>query len=128
MMKRLLMVLGSLALVAPTNAADVAVTGIGYHTCADYIVAAQGIPIGSVHIQKDKAGQPYQSEKSLFLEWARGYISGVNEAQPTRQLRMDTTNVLEVSFLNYCNKHPTNEFYFAARNFLMKEGILDPAK
>jgi hypothetical protein len=122
----------TLALLAtistPCSAEPISVTGVGNKACSDFIAVTQGTPTGRIFTGSNPKGYELWGVKAAYLEWARGFISGVNwirNDHHERQWEKDTTITLEVGLLDFCNKHPTEAFYFAVLDFVKADLIHD---
>jgi len=112
-----------LSLHATCNAQAIGVTGVGQLPCSDFVAAERDTQIGIWNKVTSPEGKSYDGEKTKFIEWARGFISGYNSDHANSQFLTDTMMVMEVAALKYCNAHPTEEFAFAIMDFIAKGGF-----
>ena len=96
---------------------------MGQLLCSDFVAAEQDTQIGMWNKVTSPDGKSYDGEKTKFVEWAQGFISGYNSSYANSQFLTDITIALEATALKYCTANPTKEFAYAVMDFMAKEGF-----
>jgi hypothetical protein len=95
---RIWMIATAASLLMATSArADVMIftMGIGRDSCAKFVASTEGSPLGK-HRSKDVDGVTVDERKAEYMEFANGFITGVNvvrQAAKKKQLESDSTEV-----------------------------------
>jgi hypothetical protein len=85
--------------------------------CANFIAASARIPVGSM-LTVDYKGERAFTAQTVFIGYAKGYITAYNLMQPTNDKQVHMNNdVLDLSLRNYCNAHPADSFIDAVIAF-----------
>jgi hypothetical protein len=100
------------------------VVGFGNVSCGHFLASTQNSKLGKTWTLTEANGTKMWEEKLVYLEWAKGFISGTNQFLGRRSYAKDTDAALEAWLLNYCGQHPTTLFASALVQFLADEGAL----
>jgi hypothetical protein len=85
--------------------------------CANFIAASARVPVGSM-LTVDYRGERAYTAQTIFIGYAKGYITAYNLMQATNDKQVRTNNdVLDLSLRNYCNAHPADSFIDAVIAF-----------
>ena len=125
-MRFMFAVLALLFVARGAEAQKLVVWGVGHLSCSEY-VEARNLPdyrtgwydpernpfIGAT--QRVAKGLPQLADNSLFQQWAMGFITSYNWANPNSSDLFQQTDVPDVMLWleNYCKEHPLEAFFNA---------------
>jgi hypothetical protein len=112
-----LLVAGFTAASAGEDTITVWTYGVGNNSCGDFVAASGSSTLGSCIRTRDAM---MISENCHYMEFIKGYFSGLNEANAAvdrSQVKTFSETAGELWLRNYCNAHPLEKFYFATQKF-----------
>lgn len=100
------------------------VAGFGNKSCGDFLASSQNSKLGRTWTLAAPSGVKMWDEKLVYLEWARGFVTGTNQFLGRQSYDKNTEVALEAWLVSYCGQHPTALFAIALVRFLTEEGAL----
>jgi hypothetical protein len=97
-------------------------------TCADFLVASSDINAGGfISANLADKGNRLVSDNQEYVQWAFGFISGVNNViayslpRNVHQIERLSAPEIDLRLRNYCNKNPSSRFIDAVQAFTKNE-------
>lgn len=114
------------AVSAPEDSAVMVAYGRANSTCAEFLDADRGTPLGEFkHINRDGGG--FWDEKITFFAWAQGFITGRNSACSISKFqKTEIDKPFNAWLRHYCDKNPSHLFYQATTAYLISENAWYP--
>lgn len=113
----------SVVMAGPCQAYMLKNVGYGIKQCSEFWEAERLDSIGKQMTIVSPKGITYYTERWQYVQWARGYIVGMNAAHLDHQYSHDDGDYVEISLIMYCKAHPTEPFSNAVMDFMGSQGF-----